>query len=152
MSQRQSIILTPLDERVSSYLFELTVVDRSRALRSPLGLAVRADNILHADERLPELGQAFRPVAVRGQQLNPVSAGNVSLKQALVQQRAMLGQLIKYVADSSSPFTPGNQHTNFDIQPVFLRLGFRSRSEAEVDSLVFKLAEVFTVGLINKHL
>ena len=152
MSQRQSIILTPLDERVSSYLFELTVVDRSRALRSPLGLAVRMDNILHADERLPEFGQAFRPVAVRGQQLNPVSAGNVSLKQALVQQRAMLGQLIKYVADSSSPFTPSNQHTNFDIQPVFLRLVFRSRSEAEVDSLVFKLAEVFTVGLINKHL
>ena len=46
----------------------------------------------------------------------------------------------------------GNQHTNFDIQPVFLRLGFCLRSEAEVDSLVFKLAEVFTVGLINKHL
>ena len=152
MSQRQSIILTPLDERVSSYLFELTVVDRSRALRSPLGLAVCADNILHADERLPELGQALRPVAVRGQQLNPVSAGNVSLKQALVQQRAMLGQLIKYVADSSSPFTPGNQHTNFEIQPVFIRLFFCLRSEAKINSLIFKLAEVFTVGLINQHL
>ena len=85
MSQRQSIILTPLDERVSNYLLELAVVDRNRALRSPFGLAVRMDNILHADERLPELGQAFRPVAVRGQQLNPVSAGNVSLKQALIQ-------------------------------------------------------------------
>ena len=63
----------------------------------------------------------------------------------------MLGQLIKYVANSSSPSVPltsGNQHTNFDIQPVFLRL----KSEAEVDSLVFKLAEVFTVGLINQHL
>ena len=85
MSQRQSIILTPLDERVSNYLFELTVVDRSSTLRGPLSLTVRTDNILHADERLPELGQALRPVAVRSQQLNPVSAGNVSLKQALIQ-------------------------------------------------------------------
>ena len=85
MSQQQSIILTPLDERVSNYFLELTVVDRSSTLRGPLSLAVRTDNILHADERLPELGQAFRPVAVRSQQLNPVSAGNVSLKQALIQ-------------------------------------------------------------------
>ena len=61
----------------------------------------------------------------------------------------MLGQLVKYVGNCCVPrpvsTISGNQHTNFDIQPVFL-------SEAEVDSLVFKLAEVFTVGLINKHL